>query len=98
MGKLKTFFGEEICKLFEQHGFRQVRQRRSHIIINYLLLIDQIDLLSRLFEQNLIPDLVQDEMIDPERHKLFSNGLVNLSAANGVKYRLGSQLQLWKGG
>jgi predicted nucleic acid-binding protein len=32
--------------------------------INYLLLIDQIDLLPRLFEQIIIPDIVRDEMRD----------------------------------
>jgi predicted nucleic acid-binding protein len=30
--------------------------------INYLLLIDQIDLLPRLFQQIVIPDVVRDEM------------------------------------
>ena len=34
--------------------------------INYLLLIDQIDLLPRLFEQIIIPDIVQNEMLDPD--------------------------------
>ena len=33
--------------------------------INYLLLIDQIDLLPRLFQQIIIPDVVRDEMLDP---------------------------------
>jgi predicted nucleic acid-binding protein len=32
--------------------------------INYLLLIDQIDLLPRLFEQIIIPNVVRDEMLD----------------------------------
>lgn len=32
--------------------------------INYLLLIDQIDLLPRLFQQIIIPDVVRDEMLD----------------------------------
>lgn len=34
--------------------------------INYLLLINQIDLLPRLFQQIIIPDVVRDEMIDPD--------------------------------
>jgi predicted nucleic acid-binding protein len=34
--------------------------------INYLLLIGQIDLLPRLFQQIIIPDKVRDEMLDPE--------------------------------
>jgi predicted nucleic acid-binding protein len=33
--------------------------------INYLLLIDQIDLLPRLFQQIIIPDVVRDKMLDP---------------------------------
>jgi predicted nucleic acid-binding protein len=32
--------------------------------INYLLLIDQIGLMPRLFQQIIIPDIVRDEMID----------------------------------
>lgn len=34
--------------------------------INYLLLIDQIDLLPRLFQQIIIPEVVRDEMLDPD--------------------------------
>ncbi|MGV2828660.1 DUF3368 domain-containing protein [Myxosarcina sp. GI1(2024)] len=34
--------------------------------LNYLLLIDQIDLLSYLFEKIIIPDVVRDEMLDPD--------------------------------
>lgn len=34
--------------------------------INYLLLINQIDLLPRLFQQIIIPDVVRDEMLDPD--------------------------------
>ncbi len=34
-------------------------------LLNYLLLIDQIDLLPRLFEQIIIPDVVQEEMLAP---------------------------------
>jgi predicted nucleic acid-binding protein len=33
--------------------------------INYLLLIDRIDLLPRLFEQIIIPEAVCDEMFAP---------------------------------
>ena len=33
--------------------------------INYLLLIDQIDLLPRLFQKIIIPEVVRDEMIAP---------------------------------
>jgi predicted nucleic acid-binding protein len=34
--------------------------------INYLLLINQIDLLPHLFQEIIIPDVVRDEMLDPE--------------------------------
>jgi predicted nucleic acid-binding protein len=34
--------------------------------INYLLLINQIDLLPLLFQQIIIPDMVRDEMLDPD--------------------------------
>ncbi len=34
--------------------------------INYLLLINQIDLLPRLFQQIVIPDEVRDEMLNPD--------------------------------
>ena len=34
--------------------------------INYLLLIDQIDLLPYLFEKIIIPEVVRDEMLDPD--------------------------------
>ena len=33
--------------------------------INYLLLIDQIDLLPRLFKQIMIPDIAKDKMLAP---------------------------------
>jgi predicted RNA binding protein YcfA (HicA-like mRNA interferase family) len=33
LGKLKTFSGKELCKLLEKHGFKQVRQRGSHIVM-----------------------------------------------------------------
>jgi predicted RNA binding protein YcfA (HicA-like mRNA interferase family) len=33
LGKLKTFSGRELCKLLEKHGFAQVRQRGSHIVM-----------------------------------------------------------------
>ena len=34
--------------------------------LNYLLLIDQIDLLPSLFEKIIIPEVVRDEMLDPD--------------------------------
>ncbi|NMF62044.1 hypothetical protein DP113_04530 [Brasilonema octagenarum UFV-E1] len=33
MGKLRILSGGEVCKILEQHGFVQVRQRGSHIIM-----------------------------------------------------------------
>lgn len=39
--------------------------------INYLLLIDQIDLLPRLFQQVIIPDRVRDEMLDPDAPRIL---------------------------
>ena len=33
MGKLRTFLGQEICKLLEQNGFQIVRTWGSHIVI-----------------------------------------------------------------
>lgn len=33
MGKLRTLSGREVCAILEQHGFAQVRQRGSHIIM-----------------------------------------------------------------
>jgi len=43
--------------------------------INYLLLINQIDLLPRLFRQIIIPEIVRDEMLDPDAHQVSKNGL-----------------------
>ncbi len=33
MGKLKVFSGKEICSLLEQNGFKNIRQRGSHIVM-----------------------------------------------------------------
>jgi len=33
MAKLRTLSGREICRILEKHGFRQVRRRGSHIIM-----------------------------------------------------------------
>ena len=45
--------------------------------INYLLLIDQIDLLPCLFEQIIIPDVVQDEMLDPDAPPVVQRWISN---------------------
>jgi len=33
MGKLRVLAGREICRILEQHGFREVRRRGSHIVM-----------------------------------------------------------------
>ena len=33
MGKLRVFSGKETCKLLEQQGFVNVRQRGSHVVM-----------------------------------------------------------------
>lgn len=33
LGKLKVLSGKEVCKILEQNGFQQVRQRGSHIVM-----------------------------------------------------------------
>lgn len=45
--------------------------------INYLLLIDQIDLLPRLFEQIMIPDIVRDEMLDSSAPPILQQWVAN---------------------
>lgn len=45
--------------------------------INYLLLIEQIDLLPRLFRQIMIPDVVRDEMLDPGAPPVLQQWIIN---------------------
>lgn len=33
MGKLRTLSGKQVCDILEKHGFIQVRQRGSHIVM-----------------------------------------------------------------
>ena len=33
MGKLRILSGREVCRILEQHGFRIVRQRGSHMVM-----------------------------------------------------------------
>ncbi len=33
MGKLRVLSGKEVCAILERHGFVQVRQRGSHIVM-----------------------------------------------------------------
>ncbi|QZZ19731.1 DUF3368 domain-containing protein [Leptothermofonsia sichuanensis E412] len=45
--------------------------------INYLLLIDQIDLLPRLFQAIIIPDVVRDEMVDQSAPSVLQQWINN---------------------
>jgi len=45
--------------------------------INYLLLIDQVNLIPRLFQQIIIPDVVRDEMLDPSAPLVLQKWIVN---------------------
>lgn len=45
--------------------------------INYLLLINQVDLLPSLFEQIIIPDVVRDEMLDPGAPPVLQQWIIN---------------------
>jgi predicted nucleic acid-binding protein len=45
--------------------------------INYLLLINQLDLLPRLFQQIIIPDVVRDEMLDPDAPPILQEWIAN---------------------
>ena len=33
MGKLRVLSGREACKILEKHGFREVRRRGSHVVM-----------------------------------------------------------------
>lgn len=33
MGKIRVLSGREVCRILEKHGFRQLRQRGSHIVM-----------------------------------------------------------------
>lgn len=33
MGRLRVLSGREVCRILQQHGFIEVRQRGSHIIM-----------------------------------------------------------------
>jgi predicted RNA binding protein YcfA (HicA-like mRNA interferase family) len=37
LGKLKRLSGQEVCAILERHGFRRVRQRGSHNVMQLLL-------------------------------------------------------------
>ncbi len=33
MGRLRVLSGRETCQILQQHGFREVRRRGSHIVV-----------------------------------------------------------------
>jgi predicted RNA binding protein YcfA (HicA-like mRNA interferase family) len=33
MGRLRVLTGRQVCKILEQHGFLEVRQRGSHVVM-----------------------------------------------------------------
>jgi predicted RNA binding protein YcfA (HicA-like mRNA interferase family) len=33
LGRLRVFSGKELCRVLSQHGFQQVRQRGSHVVM-----------------------------------------------------------------
>ncbi|RIK82329.1 MAG: hypothetical protein DCC68_06900 [Planctomycetota bacterium] len=33
MGKLRVLSGPEVCAILERHGFREVRRRGSHVVM-----------------------------------------------------------------
>lgn len=37
MAKQRVLSGQEVCKILERHGFSQVRQRGSHVIMQQAL-------------------------------------------------------------
>ena len=45
--------------------------------INHLLLIGQIDLLPQLFQQIIIPDVVRDEMLNPDAPLILQEWIAN---------------------
>jgi len=62
--------------------------------INYLLLIGQIDLIPRLFQKIIIPDVVRDEMLDPSAPPVLQQWIANspswlaVQAVSGVDMTL----------
>jgi predicted RNA binding protein YcfA (HicA-like mRNA interferase family) len=37
LAKLRTLSGRQICAILERHGYRQVHQRGSHIVMQIIL-------------------------------------------------------------
>jgi len=38
LGKLRVLSGKELCRLLEQQGFREVRRRGSHVVMQKRLM------------------------------------------------------------
>ncbi|WP_286825823.1 hypothetical protein [Microcystis sp. LSC13-02] len=56
--------------------------------INYLLLIDQIDLFPRLFGQIIIPDVVRGEMLDADAPAILQQWIVKKLNEPSVRSQL----------
>jgi len=37
LGRLRRLSGREVCRILAEHGFRQIRQRGSHVIVQKLI-------------------------------------------------------------
>ena len=37
MGKLRILSGKEVCQILAKHGFQQIRQKGSHIIMQKII-------------------------------------------------------------
>lgn len=49
MGKLRVFSGKQVCRLLEQHGYVNVRQRGSHVVMQKETESSAIDNSSRAY-------------------------------------------------
>jgi hypothetical protein len=79
LGKLKTFSGKELCKLLEKHGFEQVRQRGSHIVMKEASPCNAISepggvIIS--YDENSEP--VSVEFLSASKRQLFNPGETSL--------------------
>ena len=60
MAKLRIFSGREVCRVLSQHGFEEIRQRGSHIILNW----DPWKFLTQLKAINLYLNVEVDDWLD----------------------------------
>ena len=42
MGKLKILSGKDVCRILAHHGFKQVRQRGSHVVMQKQISVSTI--------------------------------------------------------